>query len=412
MHSNNYEVLKAIEWITYDRFYNIEFISKDGFNKVYRANWIDGNIRYWDNENQNWKRGDHNMIVRLKSLNVSEHLTLVFTNKIKIIHEFYGITKDTETNDYLMVLNSETKDFMIILSDSCEICNYMCNVQHFQRNFEYWTSCNNDIDKFIQDTQLLAHTASKLSSALEWIPYDGFNNIEYIAKGGFAKVYKAKWIDGPIEKWDNENQDWKRYNKDMLVALKSLNNSKNISLEFMNEAILHHKINSNYKAIKFYGMTQDPESKNYIMVLDYAEYGSLRNYLDINHKNLVWIDRISNLYDIAFELSYIHEEELIHRDLHIVPQLLVHLIKRCLDANPLKRPTAAEIKGILDKWKFELFYGKAEIQNQVKEADKINNDLPNESQQIGISQQIDISQQTDISQLIDISKIDISQIDR
>uniref|UniRef100_U9UGE1 Uncharacterized protein n=1 Tax=Rhizophagus irregularis (strain DAOM 181602 / DAOM 197198 / MUCL 43194) TaxID=747089 RepID=U9UGE1_RHIID len=82
MHSNNYEVLKAIEWITYDRFYNIEFISKDGFNKVYRANWIDGNIRYWDNENQNWKRGDHNMIVRLKSLNVSEHLTLVFTNKV------------------------------------------------------------------------------------------------------------------------------------------------------------------------------------------------------------------------------------------------------------------------------------------------------------------------------------------
>src|SRR6266496_5374700 len=30
-----------------------------------------------------------------------------------------------------------------------------------------------------------------------------------------------------------------------------------------------------------------------------------------------------------------------------VPQLIVHLIKRCLDANPLNRPTAKEIRKIL-----------------------------------------------------------------
>ena len=33
-----------------------------------------------------------------------------------------------------------------------------------------------------------------------------------------------------------------------------------------------------------------------------------------------------------------------------VPQLIVHLIKRCLDANPLNRPTAKELHDILWSW--------------------------------------------------------------
>ena len=32
-------------------------------------------------------------------------------------------------------------------------CN-ACNAKHFQQNFKKWTSGNDDIDKFIQDTQL------------------------------------------------------------------------------------------------------------------------------------------------------------------------------------------------------------------------------------------------------------------
>src|SRR5207249_1411881 len=66
-----------------------------------------------------------------------------------------------------------------------------------------------------------------------------------------------------------------------------------------------------------YGITQDPETKNYIMVLDYAEYGSLRNYLDMNYGKLSWKTKFRNLYYIAVGLHKIHENELIHRDLHI-----------------------------------------------------------------------------------------------
>ncbi|PKY30246.1 hypothetical protein RhiirB3_447231 [Rhizophagus irregularis] len=47
--------------------------------------------------------------------------------------------------------------------------------------FKNWTSGNNDhIDKFIKDTQLSAHTFT--FNALEWISYDKFYDIKFIAK--------------------------------------------------------------------------------------------------------------------------------------------------------------------------------------------------------------------------------------
>ncbi|CAB4420291.1 unnamed protein product [Rhizophagus irregularis] len=144
-----------------------------------------------------------------------------------------------------------------------------------------------------------------------------FYDIKYIAKGGFGKVYKARWIDGYIDEWDNKHQNWKRKDQSMFVALKSLNNSKSVTLEFMNEIILHYKLNLQKRIIKHYGVTQEPETKNYVMVLDYAENGSLRNYLNTNYDKLSWSDKINYLHSIAHGLKDIHEEGLIHRDLHI-----------------------------------------------------------------------------------------------
>ena len=124
---------------------------------------------------------------------------------------------------------------------TCEECNQEstgyewcrpCNAKHFQQNFKNWTSGNDDIDKFIQHTQL---SANGHSNVLEWVPYDRFYDIKFIAKGGFGNVYKAIWIDGYIWYWDNKNQNWGRYNQNMFVALKSLNNSKNVTSEFINE---------------------------------------------------------------------------------------------------------------------------------------------------------------------------------
>ena len=50
-----------------------------------------------------------------------------------------------------------------------------------------------------------------------------------------------------------------------------------------------------------------------------------------------------------------------------VPQLIVHLIKRCLDANPLNRPTANEVRDLLFPW-----WSDFEKQNKQIELKKAN----------------------------------------
>jgi len=124
------------------------------------------------------------------------------------------------------------------LNEICEKCNKICRAKRFQQNFNNWSSGNSDIDKLIQDTQL-EHI--NYGIPLEWIPYDRFYDIKFIAKGRFGKVYRANWIDGSIEYWDDENQNWKRHGS-KIVALKSLNNSKNVTLEFLNEVQIFYII--------------------------------------------------------------------------------------------------------------------------------------------------------------------------
>src|SRR5438046_7077482 len=64
-----------------------------------------------------------------------------------------------------------------------------------------------------------------------------------------------------------------------------------------------------------------------------------------------------------------------------VPQLIMHLIKSCLDANPLNRPTAKEVKDILWSWYYDFDDPdkQIELKKQIKEAEEINNNLSTNS---------------------------------
>ena len=78
---------------------------------------------------------------------------------------------------------------------------------------------------------------------------------------------------------------------------------------------MHHKIDDGGCVTRFYGITQYPETKNYMMVLDYAEHGSLRNYLDKEYDKLSWNAKLDELWRIARGLEKVHKKELIHRHL-------------------------------------------------------------------------------------------------
>jgi hypothetical protein len=81
--ANSYH--KAIEWIPYDRLYNIKHIASGGFGNVYSANWVDGYIVRRGNKDQNWVRKGHQITVALKSLISSENVTSEFINEVLYI---------------------------------------------------------------------------------------------------------------------------------------------------------------------------------------------------------------------------------------------------------------------------------------------------------------------------------------
>ena len=59
------------------------------------------------------------------------------------------------------------------------------------------------------------------------------------------------------------------------------------------------------------------ESQKYLLVMEYADGGTLRKYLKENFKNLTWEDKYELAYQLACTVSCLHDERIVHRDLVI-----------------------------------------------------------------------------------------------
>ncbi|GBC03641.1 hypothetical protein RclHR1_05230003 [Rhizophagus clarus] len=207
-----------------------------------------------------------------------------------------------------------------------------CNAKRFEDNFKNWTSGNKVVDEFIQHSQL---NAIYFHKCLEWIPFEKFQKVTYVAEGGFGKVYSAEMPEGIIVYWDFENQKWYRveYSK---YALKSLKNSSDIGSDFLNEIKSHLQIHLN-DIVKCYGITQDPKTKEYMMVFYYYEDGNLRNYLN---DSVFYVDYMSKIYSlriISRGLLDIHNAGLVHKDFHS-GNILYNDIYPCISDLGMCRP--------------------------------------------------------------------------
>ena len=226
--------------------------------------------------------------------------------------------------------------------------------------------------------------------------------------------------------------------------------------------------------IRCYGITKDPETNNFMMVMRYATNGSLRQNLNENFNLMDWLYKFGTLRHIAYGLSHIHKERLIHQDFHSgnilnlhhatlcriadlglckpadeksekynknvygvlpyvapkvlrgkeytqasdiygfgiiiyevfnglppyhdmvhdeflavkicqglrpkfnikVPQLVEDIFKQCVDADPLKRPTAHYLYEKFYQWYDKVYDKNSEIYKQIKEADEFNKKQP------------------------------------
>ncbi|RIB05712.1 hypothetical protein C2G38_2117753, partial [Gigaspora rosea] len=71
------------------------------------------------------------------------------------------------------------------------------------------------------------------------------------------------------------------------ICLKGLDNSKDIKQKFLEKVKNQYKHESN-SAIAIYGITKNPKDSNYMIVIEYAKQGSLRNLLNCKYNELNW----------------------------------------------------------------------------------------------------------------------------
>ncbi|CAG8472114.1 13264_t:CDS:2 [Funneliformis caledonium] len=157
-----------------------------------------------------------------------------------------------------------------------------CESNAFKENFGNWTSENTNIDDFIRSTQLNANGSVEY---LEYINFEQFDLIENTNKGGaFSTTCSAVWMEGPRWIWDEMADQWIR-NGPIKVALKRLNNSQNISADYLNQIYKYHQCEN---VADFFGITKD-HTLNYMFVMKY-ESNSLNSYLDETQGMLCWKD--------------------------------------------------------------------------------------------------------------------------
>ncbi|CAG8786772.1 44117_t:CDS:2, partial [Gigaspora margarita] len=114
--------------------------------------------------------------------------------------------------------------------------------------FVNWTSGNAFIDNLIQQCQL-------------------------------ENPVPAIWVNGWIDDWNNETQKFKRSGPSEIV-LKRLFNSDNPNHNFFEEAINHVLFSTKGGfGVKCYGITKDPNSDEYILILEYMRGGDFNALL-------------------------------------------------------------------------------------------------------------------------------------
>ncbi|GBB83818.1 hypothetical protein RclHR1_10490002 [Rhizophagus clarus] len=146
--------------------------------------------------------------------------------------------------------------------------------------------------------------------SLNHYTYSDFKIVRPIGGGSFGKVFCAT-----------------HKNPDTVFALKTFVNSKLTLKEIVNEIKLHKKVDFHPNILRFYGITRIESdviyTGKYLLVLEYADSGTLEAYLEKNFNVLDWNDKYQLAFQLVKAVACIHDLGIIHRDLH-AKNILIH----------------------------------------------------------------------------------------
>ncbi|UZO22919.1 uncharacterized protein OCT59_015267 [Rhizophagus irregularis] len=297
----------VFEWISYNQF--SEIIERE--NGFAAALWKDGPLKF-DKCSKKYVRNS-NRNIALKYLYGFQYITDEFLNKVNsyLMEDIsYGISQNSDTKDYILVFHEKMFENSFVYLDELENCLeehfkkccVKCGKEHTNEVYKWCKSC------IINCKNLRIIGIIKNSSKIKWISYNQFSDIKEIGKGGFATVYSAIW-------------------NNRKVALKCLHNSQNFIYEFLNEveAYLAYTNQKFSNILKIYGISQNSDTEEFIIVLEYAEGGNFNDYLYRNYKTFNWSNKIQILMNIIRGLKEIHQKQMVHCDFHTKNILFKHI---------------------------------------------------------------------------------------
>ncbi|GES73196.1 kinase-like domain-containing protein [Rhizophagus clarus] len=113
---------------------------------------------------------------------------------------------------------------------------------------------------------------------IKWIPYSRIENLEKIAEGGFSDIYKALW-----RHFNCVEESYKK-----TVVIKKFLNLRVMNKYFLNELKSYYNyINQSNHIIGCYGITQNPETRECILIIIHE-----RNFIhrDFHSGNILLVD--------------------------------------------------------------------------------------------------------------------------
>ncbi|KAG9307098.1 hypothetical protein G9A89_016926 [Geosiphon pyriformis] len=145
---------------------------------------------------------------------------------------------------------------------------------------------------------------------LEFFDQDDFVDRDFLGGGSYGLVSKAIWISRKTS-----------------IALKHIPNTSPASFNENNtlakEVQILLRVVNHPNTIRFYGLTMNPSNQDYCLVLHYANGGSLRTYLNDQFEFLSWQDKFTFAIDVTSGLKFLHENGILHLDLHS-QNVLIH----------------------------------------------------------------------------------------
>ncbi|CAG8629533.1 10751_t:CDS:2 [Ambispora gerdemannii] len=141
-------------------------------------------------------------------------------------------------------------------------------------------------------------------SAIKNIDYGELENEKMLTEGGFGKLMTAYWKKGRKTVVCKRLKNYTRQNEELFMK------------EFVNEVKINQRLYYCENIIRFLAISQDPKTSEYILIQEYADGGNLREYLCKNCSTLSWHNRLQLACQITNGLSSLHDEGIVHRDLH------------------------------------------------------------------------------------------------